>query len=387
MDDAACSYHPPQTSMSKNIVLCCDGTNNQFAGNHTNVIRTHKVAVRSAQQVKFYDCGVGTMPEPWDEGRLARRWSMVKGLAFGIGFMQNIEDAYRFLMINYEPGDKVYLFGFSRGAYTARALAGMLHSVGLLYPGTENLIRYAQRYWQKDHRDAANPKGQGQLLCEEFKNTLARPCPVHFIGVWDTVGSVGFINQFHTYPFTAKNPEVSHVRHAVSIDERRSFFRQNLMFKDYPAQDVKNVWFAGVHSDVGGGYPPAEEGLAKITFEWMMREAGLCGLQIDPTALQDQLNGVGAPPNLCADWHESLTGGWKLVEVIPVKRYNWTTGQTEWHVPLGEPRNVELHADKPDVFLHQAVIDRFKCRDDYRPPNIPHTDAELRDLFKNKIET
>jgi hypothetical protein len=106
--------------MPKNIVLCCDGTNNQFSSDHTNVIRAYKVAVHSAQQVKFYECGVGTMPNPWDKGQLVKRWSMIEGLAFGSGFMQNIEDAYRFLMSNYEPGDQVYLFGFSRGAYTAR---------------------------------------------------------------------------------------------------------------------------------------------------------------------------------------------------------------------------------------------------------------------------
>jgi uncharacterized protein (DUF2235 family) len=84
--------------MSKNIIICCDGTNNQFDGDHTNVIRTYKVAGRSARQMTFYDCGVGTMPEPWAGGKLAKRWSLLKGLAFGSGFMQNIEDAYRFLM-------------------------------------------------------------------------------------------------------------------------------------------------------------------------------------------------------------------------------------------------------------------------------------------------
>jgi uncharacterized protein (DUF2235 family) len=368
--------------MPKNIVLCCDGTNNQFSSDHTNVIRAYKVAVHSAQQVKFYECGVGTMPDPWDRGQLTKRWSMIEGLAFGSGFSQNIEDAYRFLMINYEPGDQVYLFGFSRGAYTARALAGMLYSVGLLYPGTENLIPYAQRYWRKDFR----PDSAGAGVCKEFKRTLARPCPVHFIGVWDTVGSVGFVNQFKTFPFTAHNPDVSHVRHAVSIDERRCFFRQNLMFKDYPEQDVKNVWFAGVHSDVGGGYPPDQAGLARITFEWMIREAALFGLQINSADLQLELNLLGSAPNPCAEQHESLVGGWKALEWLPVKHYDSVTKQYTWYVPRGRPRNVKRDADKPEVFLHQAVIDRMKGRPDYRPKNIPHTAPELRALFKDKIE-
>jgi uncharacterized protein (DUF2235 family) len=312
---------------------------------------------------------------------LAKRTSMLKGLAFGDGFMQNIEDAYRFLMTTYEPGDQVYLFGFSRGAFTVRALAGMLYSVGLLYPGTENLIRYAQSYWQKDFR----PNSVGADVCSEFKATLARPCPVHFIGVWDTVSSVGFVNQWKVFPFTAHNPEVSHVRHAVSIDERRCFFRQNLMFKANDSQDVKNVWFAGVHSDVGGGYPPDEAGLAKITFDWMMREAKACSLQINDNAFQHELRGVGAPPDACANQHNQLKGWWRLAELIPMRHYNWTTGRYGCRIPLGRPRDVECNATKPEVLMHQSVIDRLSGRSDYRPENIPHTETLVRALFK--IET
>src|SRR5258706_6842839 len=104
----------------KNIIICCDGTNNQFSGDQTNVIRTHKVAKRTAGQVTYYDCGVGTMPEPWRSNWLSRLASLVAGLAFGQGFDDNIADAYRFLMANYETGDQVFLFGFSRGAFTAR---------------------------------------------------------------------------------------------------------------------------------------------------------------------------------------------------------------------------------------------------------------------------
>lgn len=356
--------------MPKNIVICCDGTNNQFDGDHTNVIRTYKVAERSGQQVTFYDCGVGTMPEPWQKTKLGKRWSLLKGLAFGSGFMQNIEDAYRFLMVNYDPGDKVFLFGFSRGAFTVRALAGMLRSVGLLRPGTENLIPYAQRYWQQDF----SPFSAGGQLCAEFKQTLTRSCPVHFIGVWDTVGSVGIINQYRTFPHTAHNPEVTHVRHAVAIDERRSCFRQNLMAPDPIWQDVKNVWFAGVHSDVGGGYPAAESGLAKVSFEWMMREAAGFGMIVDAVALQSELRRVGAAPDPCADQHESLEGLWRFVELIPVRRYNWRTRAKEWRWPFGAPRNIARDAFGPDVFLHCSVIDRIGRRQDYRPQNLPAGD-------------
>ncbi len=107
--------------MQKNIAICCDSTDNQFDGDHTNVIRAYKVIRHHDEQLCFYDPGVGTMPEPWQTSKLGKRWSMLKGLAFGSGFLQNIEDAYRFLMSNYQPNDLIFLFGFSRGAFTARA--------------------------------------------------------------------------------------------------------------------------------------------------------------------------------------------------------------------------------------------------------------------------
>jgi uncharacterized protein (DUF2235 family) len=362
----------------KRIVICCDGTNNQFAGHQTNVVRAHKVASRGSGQVTFYDCGVGTMPEPWRQGWFSRLASIVGGLAFGTGFEENIADAYRFLMNHYETGDKIFLFGFSRGAFTARAVAAMLHSVGLLHPGMENMVRYAQQYWKKDF----GPDSDGGKVCLDFKTSLARDCPAHFIGVWDTVSSVGYINQFKTFPYTLKNPSVTCVRHAAAIDERRSCFRQNLMFKASPAQDIKNVWFPGVHSDVGGGYPAAEAGLAKVAFEWMMREAAAHDMLVDPAALQRELLMVGASPNPCADQHESLKSFWKPVELIPVRRYNWNTKKDEWRWPFGEPRNAARNAANAEVFLHQSVIDRINGRTDYRPRNLPHSEAELRKQYK-----
>jgi uncharacterized protein (DUF2235 family) len=365
--------------MSRNLIICCDGTNNQFDGDHTNVIRTYKVSQRNERQISFYDPGVGTMPEPWWTTRIGKRWSMIKGLAFGSGFLENIEKAYRFLMANYRPEDSVFLFGFSRGAYTARALAGLLHSIGLLHPDTENLIRYGLRYWQKNF----GPDSTGGKLCEEFKTTLARNCPVHFIGVWDTVGSVGFINNFRTFPFTYRNPGVANIRHAVSIDERRACFRQNLMAPATEQQDVKNVWFAGVHSDVGGGYPAKEAGLAKLAFEWMMREARQCGMQIDDTAYERELRHVGSPPNASGPLHVSLQGGWWIVELIPDRRYSFADRKRHWHVfEFNKPRNVLRNAGDPWVYLHRSAIERLCQSGDYRPVNIPHDEATLRKTFQ-----
>jgi uncharacterized protein (DUF2235 family) len=188
--------------MPKKLVLCCDGTNNQFDGYHTNVVRTYKVARRHPGQLTYYDPGVGTMPEPWEKTKMGKRMSMLSGLMFGDGFFCNISDAYKFLMLNYEPGDKVFLFGFSRGAYTARAVVALLYSVGLLHRDTESLLPYALNYWQSDF----GPESPGGQTCAEFKATLGRACPVHFIGVWDTVSSVGVINNFRSFPHTTHQP-------------------------------------------------------------------------------------------------------------------------------------------------------------------------------------
>jgi uncharacterized protein (DUF2235 family) len=198
------------------------------------------------------------------------------------------------------------------------------------------------------------------------------------------VSSVGYINNFRTFPHTAGNPEVANVRHAVSIDERRSTFRQNLMSPTTPQQDVKNVYFAGVHSDVGGGYPPPESGLAKVAFEWMMREAGQCGLDIDQAVLTREVQSIGAAPNPCGPLHESLKGFWWLGEFLPMRRYSWDDEQWHWHWLNGaynQPRNVLRGAAMPYVALHHSVIDRLKLLSDYQPVNIPHDEATLRSKF------
>ena len=107
----------------KNILLCCDGTNNQVSGDDTNVLRLYRVAAKlPGQQIAFYDPGVGTMADSRYRTELGQRWSMLKGLGFGSGFIENISDAYRYLMYHYEPGDRVYLSGFSRGAFTVRSI-------------------------------------------------------------------------------------------------------------------------------------------------------------------------------------------------------------------------------------------------------------------------
>jgi uncharacterized protein (DUF2235 family) len=192
------------------------------------------------------------------------------------------------------------------------------------------------------------------------------------------------INNFRSFPHTAHNPEVTHVRHAVSIDERRSTFRQNLM-SPVGAQDVKNVWFPGVHSDVGGGYIPAEAGLAKVAFEWMMREAKNCDLDIDDAALDRELRQVGEAPNPNGKLHRSLHGGWWAGELLPMKHYSWDDHKWHWRWLIGafdQPRDVMRNAGKPFVSVHHSVLERLKQNSEYRPINIPHDENTLRATFQ-----
>jgi uncharacterized protein (DUF2235 family) len=312
--------------MSKNIIVCCDGTGNEFGPTNTNVVKLFEVLkIDSAAQVAYYDPGVGTMSAPGFISAPAKAFTKLLGLAFALGLTGNIEDAYRYLMERYQDGDRVYLFGFSRGAFTVRALAGMLHKCGLLQRGSENLIPYASKMYRHGAKS----------LAADFKRTFSRSCPVHFIGVWDTVKSVGLIRR-RRFPNTTLNPEVAHARHALSIDEQRSHYRPNL-WSHGPDQDVRQVWFAGVHSDVGGGYAAA--GLSHVTLRWMLREAMAAGL----LAAMPGLDRYPAEP--LGPLHNPLLPVW------------WVLGWWRRFVP-----------DRS--LVHESVQARLQARSDYRPPNL-----------------
>jgi uncharacterized protein (DUF2235 family) len=256
--------------MAKNIVICCDGTGNQFATQKSNVVKLYKMVMRDTGQIAYYHPGVGTMGARNALSRLGRWWTRIIGLAFGYGISDNIADAYQFLMNNFAEDDQLYVFGFSRGAYTARALCGMLHGVGLLTRGNDGLIPYAIRMIKSKKIDFA--------LLADFKKTFSRTCKPHFVGVWDTVSSLGWVYNPVYFPFTTAthNEDLQMVRHAVSIDEHRAFFRQHLFGPPKkPTQDVREVWFAGVHSDVGGSYPESESQLSKIALRWCARRSWL----------------------------------------------------------------------------------------------------------------
>ena len=197
---------------------------------------------------------------------------------------------YTYLMEKYEDNDTIFIFGFSRGAYVARALAAMVHMYGLMQRGNEPLIRYVLKMFKKKKKTNADFD-----LAAQFKATFSRQCKMHFVGVWDTVSSIGWLYDPLSLPFTRTNPDIEIGRQAISIDERRAAFRQNLWAVDpkYP-QDIQQIWFAGVHSDVGGGYAEPQSGLAKITLQWMLEQAEAQGLSVDH-ALRDQVLGLTDP--------------------------------------------------------------------------------------------
>src|SRR5438445_541480 len=154
----------------------------------------------------------------------------------------------------WESGYRIFLFGFSRGAYTVRVLAGMLHTVGLLGRSSNEMIPYALRLYKQldEHSGSKTNIQQWKKLCGDLRRTFARPmfdgdserhCQVQFVGLWDTVSSVGWVANPAKFPFTATNPSVSTIRHAVSIDERRAFFRQNLFHRATTKQDLVEIWF------------------------------------------------------------------------------------------------------------------------------------------------
>ena len=199
-------------------------------------------------------------------------------------------------MDRYEAGDRVFLFGFSRGAFTVRALAGMLHKCGLLQKGSNNLIPYASKI---------NNRHDNDDIAAGFKETYSHECKPHFIGVWDTVGSMGWFwgrKFFDTY----LNEDVTYGYQAVSIDERRRHFPVSLWNESrvLEHQTIVQVWFPGFHSDVGGSHP--DPGISDITLKWMLENARDKGLRLKEGWIEN-LN-----PNPYGQIDESWKGVWRI---------------------------------------------------------------------------
>ncbi len=317
------------TTNSKRLVVCCDGTWNTPDEASKGIARPTNVTklalsvpptdAHGTGQRVYYHAGVGTS-----------RWDHLTGGALGVGLSANVLDAYRFLIDNYADGDELWLFGFSRGAYTARSVAGLVRNCGILRP--ENRDRIDEAYGLYRAR-AESPRGTASTL---FRNAYSYQPRVRFIGVWDTVGALGIPEPpikllrlpwsllSHRWAFhdTDLSTHVDAACHALAIDEQRDAFKPTLWAQQPGAgsQHLEQAWFPGVHSDVGGGYQ--EAGLSDVTFRWMIDRARSFGLEVveppertGPPVDVDpgQTTEVDIAPDPLAEAHTSRSGIYDLV--------------------------------------------------------------------------
>ncbi|MGJ4949401.1 T6SS phospholipase effector Tle1-like catalytic domain-containing protein [Bradyrhizobium sp. HKCCYLS20291] len=419
----------------KNIVICCDGTGNEISENISNVLKLYrclrKTDKTTPHQAVFYDPGVGTLTQPDSWHRFKANFNMVLGLATGYGLDDNVINAYRFLATRYQDGDRIFLFGFSRGAYTVRALAGLIHKVGLISPDQINLAGsglIAYKKYSSDNpkagrgvtsevessdEDGPIPESRDDQAAQFARITSTRWPTIHFVGVWDTVASVIVprtdrlfaLPSFEELAFTIENPSVNIFRQAAAMDERRCMFRlkpwnmpqtfASNRFNKAQArpQDTKQVWFAGVHCDVGGGYPEAESAASKYPLLWMIDEAVEAGLAVNPRTVNQLAWGVqrkNSPfqyvaPSIQGALHDSMTPAWRPLEYLPKKaKYKeWPARKVHLgcYIPNCEPRFIPEGA-----IIHESVLMRIAESKDYRPVNLPATYERVPLPVKQKTE-
>ena len=319
--------------MSKKLVIFCDGTWNEPTKRGTNVVRmlqaTDFAAADGSPQITHYIAGVGT--RRGDEKFI--------GGAFGFGISDNIKDAYAFIVSNYEVGDEIYLFGFSRGAYTARSIAGLIHNLGVLQRWNLPLVSIAYDHY-KDKAEEWRPKGEA---ASKFRAENCHPYPtkIRFLGVWDTVGALGapygeilgraidrlFKTSFHDVTLSES---VDSAYHALAADERRWPFRPTpMLLTDYHrARNEKNIaekgfplyaerWFPGVHSNVGGGYE--DHGLSDYALRWMAERAEENGLNLLDFADVKFSSDRPFAPNPDEKIENSQSLGYRLATTLLVK--------------------------------------------------------------------
>lgn len=326
-----------------NIVICADGTWNRpeediekdFPTNVLRLARAIKPSSGKSKQHVFYDWGLGSYHSNLSAG------------ATGRGIHKNILDGYRYIVQNYAHNDKIYLFGFSRGAYTVRALSGLINNCGILKRADARLISEAWKIY-KSPLKKNHPRGEAARAFRQQHCHVSRK--IHFVGVWDTVGALGipfslmglFENHDEFYD-TKMGSNVSIARHALAIDEQREDFEPTI-WTPRSGVDLKQVWFSGVHADIGGSYPPDTSGLnaSDTPLAWMMDQATAAGLTIEPH-LRASLR-EGSKANL----HKSRNHVYRLKS------------------PLHRPLVVE---DKPTA-IHASVKDRYLADKNYRPARL-----------------
>jgi len=328
----------------KRIITCSDGTWNQPNSGRTNVQKIFDMVEKNdtrsqVTQIKFYDEGIGA------KGNLFTR--MIDG-ATGNGIDENIQDVYKFICWNYEPDDEIYLFGFSRGAYTARSLAGLIRKCGIIKINDLDLIADAYKLY----RDKEN--GPDSDIANDFRRINSYDVSsIKFIGVWDTVGSLGIPISFlqwnknrYTFHDTTLSSIIEFAYHALAVDESRKSFVPTLWVRSKnKAREFNQVleqrWFAGVHSNVGGGYP--DSGLSDIALKWLLQKAENAGLCLSKEFGNFKDNCEG-------ELYNSREGIFSLL-----------------------PKTVrKIEVDNVDSFVDESVYERMKrFGAKYKPVNVP----------------
>jgi uncharacterized protein (DUF2235 family) len=363
------------TVMPKRLIVCCDGTWNtadQAIAGRPSPTNVTKLALSIAdedsagsRQCVYYHSGVGTS-----------RRERLSGGAFGVGLSRNVFDAYRFLIDNYESGDWLYLFGFSRGAFTARSLAGLIRNSGILR--RENADRIDQA-WALYRSATDTPRGVASTL---FRRAYSYEPRIHFIGVWDTVGALGIpilgprwlkpvvalINRRYQFHDTTLSTRVNGAFHALAIDERRKAFAPTMWHqqpgadRQEPKQELNQVWFTGVHCDIGGGYP--DTSLSDIALLWMADRAQEYGLEFQTGAFNADGPAKMTPgesidfkvdPRPMTDPHSSWTKFYRFVK--PFDR------------PIGVAAIVPGHLDGRE-YLAASASEHYNGDPGYRPPEL-----------------
>jgi uncharacterized protein (DUF2235 family) len=335
----------------KRIVICADGTwarpeKDLRKDNPTNVLEVARAIKpmglqQTAQQV-FYDWGLGSYHDRVSAGTT------------GKGINKNIMDGYRYVVQNYSPGDEIYLFGFSRGAYTVRSLCGLINNCGVLKRPDARLIQAAFEIYKRPGR-AYHPEGTKSVAFRQQHSHVSRK--VRFVGVWDTVGALGipisflgFLDREDEFYDTKLGDNVEIARHAMAVDEMRSDFEPTI-WEPRPGLSLKQVWFAGAHGDIGGGNKPDNDGgsLSDIPLAWMLKEAKAAGLTTETHLTRSLL------PKPGAKLHESRRGVYRSR-----KRHRRRIDHG-----MGE------------VLIHRSVRERWDADPKYRPRRLrEYTDSE-----------
>jgi len=349
----------------KRIVVCCDGTwdkpGNKDRGQlvETNVekmydaIETKNPLVR---QVKYYGQGVGTSYSISDQ---------LLGGGTGAGIDRNIQDAYKFLMWTYEPGDEIYFFGFSRGAYTVRSLAGFIRNCGILKPEFLHLVSEAYHLY-RDRSGITHPDSD---LMKAFKKSygIEQETAIKFLGVWDTVGALGiplslfaWWNRKYQFHDVKLSSQIKFAYHALAVDEQRKSFAPTL-WEVSTKQDAANtqvseqVWFPGTHSNVGGGY--VDSGLSNITLKWMIDKAKNGGLEFDEDYVKEiEFNSSG-------ELRGTNTLAYKILGLFwrSVNNTSWVDRKAP---PAASPSNRNER-------IHYTCMERLHKVKHYKPKNLP----------------